>query len=338
MPNLNVRSKMLALVALVLLLASCTTPAAPTATPTPAAAQPVKLAMGFIPNVQFAPFYMADSRGYFVDEGLSVTFDYGTESDLMKLLGTGELQFVVGSGDQVVLARSQGLPVVYVAEFYHRYPVCVTALSSKGIRTPQDLEGKTVGIPVLHGASYVGWKALAQAEGLNEGAINLQAVGYTQVANLLEGRIDAAVCYTMNEPVQLRAAGHQVVVMEVSDYATLISNGIITNEQTIQENPALVTALVRAFLRGLRDTLDDPDAAFQTCLKYVPEAGGDNETRQRAVLDTSIELWKTDRLGYSDPQAWEAANTFMAQVGLASQKPATESLFTNDFVERAAVR
>ncbi|MGC8839080.1 MAG: ABC transporter substrate-binding protein [Anaerolineae bacterium] len=332
--------KGIGLVALCLALAvgvaGCATPA-PTPTPTAASLRPVKVAMGFIPNVQFAPFYVAQSKGYFAEEGLEVTFDYGMESDLMKLLGTGELQFVVGSGDQVILARSQGLPVVYVAQWYRRYPVCVVALEGKGIRMPKDLEGKVVGIPGLYGASYVGWKALARATGLDEARVTLQSIGYTQVAALLEGRVDAAVCYTMNEPIQLREAGHAVVVLEVSDYATLVSNGLITNERTVQEDPALVTALVRAFLRGLRDTLDDPDAAFTTCLQYVPEAGGENEARQRAVLRTSVDLWRTDRLGFSEARAWEESVALMLTSGLITEAPPVESLFTNRFVEAAGV-
>lgn len=317
------------------LLAGCS-PTTPS--PTPALARPVKVAMGYIPNVQFAPFYVAQSKGYFAQEGLEVTFDYGMESDLMKLLGTGELQFVVGSGDQVVLARSQGLPVVYVAQWYRRYPVCVVALADKGIRTPQDLLGKVVGIPGLYGASYVGWKALVHATGLDETRVTLQTIGYTQVASLLEGRVDAAVCYIMNEPIQLREAGHQVSILEVSDYANLVSNGLITNEQTVREDPDLVAALVRAFLRGLRDTLDDPEAAFATYLQYVPEAGGENEARQREVLRTSVELWRTEHLGTSDPGAWRDSVTFMLESGLIAEAPPVEELFTNRFVEAAAVK
>ncbi|MGQ9584749.1 MAG: ABC transporter substrate-binding protein [Anaerolineae bacterium] len=320
-------------------IAACAGPSTPAAEhPTPAQLRPVKVAMGFIPNVQFAPFYVAQSRGYFAEEGLEVTFDYGMEADLMKLLGTGELQFVVGSGDQVILARSQGLPVVYVTQWYQRYPVCVVALEEKGIRKPEDLLGKTVGTPAMHGASYVGWRAFAHAIGLDEAQINLQAIGYTQVASLLEGRVDAAICYIMNEPIQLREQGHGIVVMEVSDYATLVSNGIITNEMTIQKDPALVRALVRAFLRGLRDTLADPRAAFDICLQYVPEAGGENEARQRAVLETSVELWRADPLGYSSTQDWQESATFMQVAGLVSTVPDVEAMFTNRFVQEAAVQ
>ena len=199
---------------LALALAGCAAPSpTPTPTPTAPAVEQITLAMGYIPNVQFAPFYVAQARGYFAAEGLQVEFDYGMETDLLKLVAAGERPFAVASGDQVILARAQGLPLVYIFNWYRRFPVCVVALAEKGIRTPQDLAGKTVGIPALEGASYIGWRALLKAADIPEQAVTLQAIGYTQVAALTEGRVDAAVCYAMNEPVQLRGSGYAVDVI-----------------------------------------------------------------------------------------------------------------------------
>ena len=117
----------LAALVVVISLAGC----GPAAEPTPREITDVKVAMGYIPNVQFTPFYVAQEKGYFTDEGLNATFDYGMETDLIKLLAADEIQFVVGSGDQVVLARSQGLPIVYVLQWYRQYPVSVAVLAER---------------------------------------------------------------------------------------------------------------------------------------------------------------------------------------------------------------
>ncbi|MEA3459637.1 MAG: ABC transporter substrate-binding protein [Chloroflexota bacterium] len=307
-------------------LGGCRT--SPTPTPVP---EKITLAMGYVPNVQFAPFYVAVEKGYFADEGIEVEFDYGWETDLLKLVGTGELSFAVASGDQVILARSQGLPVVYVMNWYQRFPVCVVTLKEKGIEEPEDLVGKTVGIPATYGASYIGWRALLYAAGIDEAKVSLQTIGYTQVASLVEGQVDAAVCYLMNEPVQLRQMGHEVSIIRVSDYIGLVSNGLITNERTIAERPELVRGLVRAALRGLCYTIDHPDEAFAVCKNFLPEM--ENEPVQRAVLAESIALWRSDVLGRSDPAAWEVSQRFMRQIGLIGSQVEVEKMFTNDFVE-----
>ena len=319
---------------LIIALGGCS-PSQPTATPTsptPPAPEEITLAMGFIPNVQFTPFYVAEDKGYFAEENVVVSFDYGMETDLLKLVGAGELQFAVASGDQVILARAQELPVVYVLNWYRRFPVCVVSLKEKGINGANDLVGKRVGTPATEGASYIGWRALLHAEGVDEAEVNLQVIGYTQVASLVEGRVDAAVCYALNEPVQLRQSGYSIDVTYVADYANLVSNGLITNEQTIAERPELVQGLVRAVLRGLRYTIEHPDEAFAICKQHVPEIAGDNEALQEAVLLESIKFWQGERLGHSDHAAWEESQRFMRQIGLIDAEVEVETLFTNQFV------
>jgi NitT/TauT family transport system substrate-binding protein len=299
------------------------------ASPTPEP-RTVTLAMGFIPNVQFTPVYVAIERGYFAEDGITVKLDYGMENDLLKLVGTGEMQFVIGSGDQVILARAQGLPVVYVANWYRRFPVAVAALQP--LDGPQAVVGMDVGIPGLYGASYIGWQALLDANGIQAEDVNLVSIGYTQVESLVTEQVDAAVVYAMNEPVQLRAQGYEVSMLEVDDYIDFVSNGMITNEETLAQQPELVRAMVRAFVRGLQDTLDDPDAAFAICRQYVPEIDDDSAPLQRTVLDAAIRFWETEVLGRSDPDAWAASLAFMEQIGMVEDDLEPGDMFSNDFV------
>lgn len=330
---------MTVLSALVLGGCSAATPAPTAALATEQALIPVTVAMGFVPNVQFAPFYVAMSKGYFAEEGLDVTLDYGMENDIVQLVGTDKLQFAVASGDQVLLARAKGLPVVYVATWYKRFPTALASLTLD-LSDPKNVEGKTVGLPGLFGANYIGWLALAQAAGIDQNKVKLESIGFNQVPVLVEKRVDAIVVYANNEPLQLEAQGYEnVSVADVSKYIDLVANGVITNERTIQEHPEQVEGLVRGFLRGLQETIDHPDEAFDLVVQqYVPEAGGENAAVQRRVLDKTLEYWRANPLGHSDPAAWQTSHDFMRKAQLLDQDVDVSAAFTNRFVEAAAGR
>jgi NitT/TauT family transport system substrate-binding protein len=295
--------------------------------------QAVTIAMGFIPNVQFTPMYVAIERGYFAEEGLEITLDYGMETDLLQRVGANDLQFAIASGDQVVLARANELPVRYVVNWYNRFPVCVVSLAESGIVEPGDLAGKTVGTPAVEGASYIGWLAFAQEVGLDADEVNLQVIGYTQVASLVEERVDAAICYALNEPIQLRTAGYEINAFYLDEYTALVSNGLITNDQTIEAQPELVEKVTRAFVRGLRDTLDDPDAAFDIARAVIPEMDEETARLQRAVLQECLSYWNREPLGANDPAAWQESVSFMRELELIGEGVDAEDLYTNRFVE-----
>ncbi|OGO08732.1 MAG: hypothetical protein A2Z66_04630 [Chloroflexi bacterium RBG_13_66_10] len=288
--------------------------------------------MGYIPNVQFAPFYVAVERGYFAEEGIEIEFDYSFETDAVTLVGADDIQFAVVSGEQVPLARAQGLPVVYVMAWWQGYPVGVAAPADSGIESPADLVGKRVGIPCLCGASYVGYQALMNAAGVPADGAALDVIQYTQVEALLAGQEDAVVIYANNEPVQLEAQGMAVNVIRVADYVDLASNGMITNETTIAERPDLVRAMVRASLRGLQDTLDDPDAAFEICKTYVEGLDQADQAVQRRVLEETMRFWESDRPGWSQPEAWENMQAVLLAMGSLESPIDLDAAYSNDFI------
>ncbi len=329
------RTKQIAILALVLImLAGCVAPAASK----PKALEHIRLPMGYIPNVQFAPFYVAVDKGYFAAEGIEIEFDYSFETDGIKLVGAGQLPFSLNSGEQVPLARAQGLPVVYILQWWQKFPIVIVSLKDKNITKPADLIGKSVGVPIFGGASYVGWKGFVWKAGLDESQIKVQDIGYTQVAALSQGKVDAAICYSNNEPIQLRRQGYAVNEIAVSDYVNLVANGIVTNEDTIAKRPALVTGMLRAFLHGLRDTIANPDEAFTISKKYIQGLGKDPNTdaAQKEVLQASIDLWKAAKPGMSDPTAWQNTVEVLKQMKLVTGDVAVDKLYTNQFVQEAS--
>lgn len=320
---------LLLILSLTLALSACT-PQRPSEPP--AELIEIRMPVGYIPNVQFAPLYVAMEKGYFKDAGIELTLDYSFETDAVALVGANTLQFAVISGEQVPLGRAQGLPIVYVTAWYQKYPVGITVLADSGITKPEDLSGKRIGTPVLFGASYVGLRALLDAAGLRETDVTLDTIGYNQVEALIAKTEDAAVTYIANEPVQLAARGYDAFTISTADYIELVSNGLITNETTLKENPELVRKMVAALLHGMQDALDNPDEAFEISTRYVENLNQQADIQKQVML-ASMELWKAERLGYSDPQAWQNMHDLLLKIGFL-QKPLDDldAAYSNDYL------
>ena len=323
------------LLLIIMLLLACSGNGSPAIKPvdTPPPLVQIRLPMGYIPNVQYAPFYMAMVKGYFTEANLDIEFDYSYETDGVSLVGANNLPFSLASGEQVLLARAQGLPVVYVFGWWQDYPVGVAAFQEQNIRTPADLKGKKVGLPGPFGASYIGLRALLSTANLQESDLTLDSIGFNQVEALVSGQDQAVVIYANNEPVQLEAQGYAIDVIRVADYVELASNGLITNEKTISENPELVRRLVHAISRGVADVLADPNEAYENCLLYVEGLAQSDERVQRDVLSASMEFWKAAQIGYSDPLAWENMQKVLLEIGLITQPIELDKAFSNEFID-----
>ena len=292
----------------------------------------IRLPMGFIPNVQYAPFYVAVDKGYYRENGIEIEFDYSFETDGVTLVGADDLQFALVSGEQVLLARAQDLPVVYVLGWWQDYPVGVAAKAEQGIQSPTDLKGKQIGLPGLFGANYIGLRALLNEAGLEEDDVTLDSIGFNQVEALATDQEQAVVIYANNEPIQLAALGYDVDLIQVADFVQLASNGLITNEGTIADNPDLSRRIIQATLRGLDDTLADPDQAFEISKRYVENLDQADQEIQREVLEASIEFWKAEQLGYTAPEAWENMQEILLDMGLLSQPLDLKQAYTNEFI------
>ncbi len=295
----------------------------------------IRLPVGYVPNIQFAPLYVAIEKGYYRAEGLNVTLDYSMENDNVALVGAGKLPYAIVSGEQVLMGRAQGLPVVYIMAWYQKYPVGVTAKTAQHITQPADLRGKKIALPGLYGANYIGLRALLRSANLQEKDVTLDSVGFAQVETLATDRDQAASIYVANEPIQLQAQGYDVNVLPVSDYMQLVANGLLTNEATLRDHPDQARAMIRATLQGIQYTQDHPDEAFEISKKYVEALPKADQTVQKKILATSIDLWRTDRPGYSDPKAWENMNTLLKEMNLISQPVDLTKAYRNDLLPGA---
>ncbi|MEM6528983.1 MAG: ABC transporter substrate-binding protein [Chloroflexota bacterium] len=328
----------------------------------------VSVFLPFIPNIQFAPMYVAIEKGYFAEAGLNVTLEYGSEPDGLELIATGDLDYGVFGGEQVILARSGERPVVFVYEWYQRNPIAIVVplqADEETIATPDALADLTVGVPGRFGATYSSLTALLTAAELTETDINLQEIGFNAPDVVCVGGVDAAAVYINNEPLQIRnraQAGDcgdvaDVEVIPVADFADLVSNGMVASEATIADNPAQVQAFVTAFDMALQDTINNPAEAYMLSVPHIeglPYESADvfeaaaadmqidpdalaadltaDEFLQLEVLLTTIPLWLAETPGTTDADSWELTQQTLIDMGFQSEPVALDAAFTNNFV------
>ena len=293
------------------------------------------LPCGFIPSVQFAPLYVGLEKGFFAEQNIDLTLDHSMEIDTVALVGAGKLPFGICSGEQVLLAREQGLPLVYITNWYQNYPVGVLALKESGIASMEDLKGKSVGIPMLSGASYIGFEAMLRKAGMKDSDVKLESVGYTQAELLVTGKIDAAVVYTTNEPEQLKALGYEINLFTAAEMTTMVGNGLVTNEEMIKDDPELVDRMVRAFVKSIRWTRENPDEAFEICKNYVDGlADAEDIELQKQVLYRSADYYDAGPygFGFSDPEAWKNMGELLQDMGMIAAGTDFSAAYLNAFV------
>lgn len=274
---------------------------------------PLPIFASFIPNVQFAPLYMAIEEGLFAAQGYDAQIIHGDENVGVLQIAQGELPLGIISGEQVIMAREQGIPVVFVYAWFREYPQAVVTPNTVTMTEPADLEGLRVGIPGPFGANYTALTALLTLAELDESDIQLQSIGYVAPDVMCAGRIDAAVVYSNNEPLEIQRridAGEcgdltGITIMPLGDFVRMASNGLVINEDTAANSPELVRAAVAAFDEGARRSVANPARAYLHALNHVENLPQSDEFV--AALEAAAETFDAQFL--ADPSAEALAAT-----------------------------
>jgi NitT/TauT family transport system substrate-binding protein len=307
---------------------------APSSPPSEEPSQPsvaLNVGLGFIPSVQFAPFYLAEQAGYYDEAGLDVSFRHGTDYDVIALVGEGELDLGLADGTSVIPAVSQGIPIKYVATIYGRFPSVVFAKASSGIAEAKDLKGKKLGIPGRFGSSWIMLQALLGSADLTPD--DLQIVEYPdfgQGAAVTQDAVHAATGFANNEPVQLRLTGVDVNVLRVDSITPLPGNGLISSTETIDTKGDAIAGFIAATLRAMEEIRDKPEVGLDAAIKQVPDLAANRDT-QAAILDATIEVWngpaqQARGLGAIEPADWQKSVEFLKTLDLVPNPVTTDDL------------
>jgi NitT/TauT family transport system substrate-binding protein len=302
------------------------------ASPSPSATLTVGL--GYIPSVQFAPFYYAQQHGLYAARGLDVTFQNQIDPNLVTLVGQGSIDIGLADGTSVVPAVSQGIPIKYLATVYGTFPSIVFAKVASGITTASDLKGKRIGIPGRYGSSWIMLQALLGSAKLTTNDVTIvEYPDFGQGAALQQGQIDAATGFDNNEPLQAKQAGIAVTILRIDQVIHLPGPGLIAGTSTLASKAAAVQTFVAATLQAMRDIAAEPNRGLDASIAAVPDLGKDRAT-QMAILQATIADWATPggsatAFGAIDRNGWQATIDYLGTLGLVP-KPVTVDQVVQD--------
>lgn len=261
--------------------------------PTPSVAlRPVTLLLGFQPDVQFAPFYLAQQKGYYADIGLDVSIEYKGGADLVRLVADGQAEFGVADATDVMISRTAGIPIKYVETLYGLFPVALIGPQGTVPSDPAELAGMRIGTPGKFGSSWHALLALLHAGGLTEDDVTVREYPqFNQVDGLLNGDVDFITGFRNNEPLRLAAQGMEVDLLTVEQIAPLPGPGLIVGDALLDSSKTDAAEFAAATLRAEMEIAADPQLGLDAAVVAVPAIADDRDTAL-AVLEATIELWK----------------------------------------------
>jgi NitT/TauT family transport system substrate-binding protein len=228
---------------------------------------------------------------------------------------------------------------------YNRPPYAVIGRKSRGIASPKDLEGKTLGAPSAGGA-YAQWPIFARANGIDVSKVTIENVGFpVREPMLAAGQVDAITGYSFTSYVDLKDKGvpvDDIVVLLMADYGVaLYGSAILVNTKFAAEHPDAVQSFLRAFLKGLKDTVKQPASAIESVLRRNGEVRKNVELeRLTMAIRENIVTPEVKENGYGGIDADRFARA-IEQTALTYKfktKPKLDDVFDSSFLPAAAVR
>jgi NitT/TauT family transport system substrate-binding protein len=323
--------------------------AATLATGATAAETSIRFSLDFKFEGPSAPFLLPLDKGYYKAEGLNVSIDQAAGSlEPINRVASGTYDMGFGDINSLIKFRDANpdTPIKAVFMVYNKPPFAIVGRKSRGLFSPKDLEGKKLGAPAADGA-YAQWPIFVQANGIDAAKVTIENVGFpVREPMLAAGQVDAITGFSFSSFISLKDRGvpvDDIVVLLMADYGVnLYGNTIIVNAKFAAEHPDAVKGFLRAFVKGLKETVKAPASAVDSVLKRNDVAKKDTELdRLNIALRDNILTPEVRANGYGGVDITRFARA-IDQIGLTykfkSDRPKLEDIFDASYLPPVADR
>jgi putative hydroxymethylpyrimidine transport system substrate-binding protein len=299
--------------------------------------QSLTLLLDYFPNADHAGIYAAQARGDFARAGLNVKVQAPTDpAGPLKLLQAGRVDLAISYEPELLLARDKGAQLVSVGAIVQKPLTAIVSLRSAHIRSPSDLEGKTVGTAgIAYQSAYL--KQIAQDAGIDPHRVKEVDVGFNLVPAMLSKRVDATLGAFWNyEGVQLRLKHKRpsIIRMESAGVPTYDELIVVARKDTVEHRGATVRRFMQALADGYGALRSDPAVGIDPLLAANHDLDRRlQEASVRATLPVFFPAASTGKpFGWQDPRAWNAYGDWMFQNHLLKRQPNAAAAMTDEFL------
>jgi NitT/TauT family transport system substrate-binding protein len=316
---------------------------------TPAGAQQaVKFTLDWKFEGPAAPFVVAIDKGYYKAEGLDVTIDTaGGSLEPLNRIASGTYDIGFGDINSLIKFRdaNPGVPIKAIYMVYNKPPFSIVGRKSRGVVKPKDLEGKKLGAPAPDGA-YAQWPIFVKANSIDASKVTIENVGFpVREPMLAAGQVDAITGFSFSSYINLKdrgVAADDITVLLMADYGVnLYGNTIIVNPKFAAEKPEVVKAFLRAFTKGMQETVKNPSTSVDSVIKRndVAKKEVELERLNMAIKDNIMtDEVKKNGFGAVDPGRLDASIEQIALTFTFKAKPKGSDIFDDSFLPAADAR
>lgn len=291
----------------------------------------VSLRLKWMDQAQFAGYYLANSRGLYLDKNLNVEIHPGgPDISPVQMVVTGVDDFGITGADQIILAREKGIPLVALVVLYKDSPVTIMSLEKKNIKKPKDLEGKKV--EVVYGRDEeVIYKILLEKEGVDRKKIN-EIPSLADYSRVISEQVDARVDYELNGGILLPLKGFPLNLIKPRDYGIkFYADTLFTTEEMIRKNPEIVRNFVKASIEGWKMALINQKSAIDEVMLVNNSLDREHQSK---FLEYSIPMiMGRGNIGYSEKEIWEEMQAMLLSQGVLKNPVEIDKVFTNEFLK-----
>lgn len=302
----------------------------------------VRLQLKWLPQTQFAGYYVADAKGYYEEEGIDIEILSGGP-DIIP-----EQQVANGAADigmawvaSLLSHREEGFPLVEFTQITQKSAFLLVSKKEANINSPDDLVGKKIG--AWFGGLEFEILALLDKYGIDKDKdVELTKQGFT-MDQILDDQIDVASALTHNEFLVLLESGLSRDDLNIIDMneegVAMLQDSLFATEEWLAENEDVAVRFLRATLKGWKDVINNPEEATDIVMELVDE----NSTTREHQLNMAIEIAKLvkpegfdiDKIGYIDADAFKQTADIAYKFGVIKEEADLSKAYTNSIWEKA---